>query len=623
MIFRRKTIHISILIILISFFLSLNITAEDVNRQPRLNVDGITGDDFIGQAGLLYPFKNTEESLWFTDFRYRMSEDDVDEWNLGLGYRKKIDTAENTIAGIYAFKDRREEYDHYWDMWTIGGEILTDQWDFRLNGYITENDKILAPGSVAGGSTLKVRPEDQVLVYSSGNEVYYKSINGLDIELGKRFTETDTIFKNVGVYAKLFRFFESNTPTITGRQIRIDKQFGDRDQTTWKIGAQWRDDNVRGSETEATFAISIPFGEGEAGDLNKEKTEEEIVESRMTEQPERDLDVIVGESESENSSSKEEVEVNNPADGKDKIQVWYVSGRSDSGDGTKDFPYSIDEFINEKQGNTIEEGDIIVLSGKNGNIKLEDNTIIELSPYQQIISSYEDGQALVEAEVNGNLIQEKFVPDIPTANLVGEPSSNGMIVLSMSGGNNTISGIKFENNGDSSAAILGPAIGSTRINNNHIIYNPAEDTYLNQPRMVYIINALVESELTIENNEIYYNSNISLDEAGGIIVENTGDEKSINILKNTIDGFYSNNTETGSYDSAIYISDFSNDPIIKNNTIKNVNHGITNLNANDLYNSNFNSEISESEKKYLNNNNFEDMNNEDTEVIIEQVSSEY
>lgn len=70
-----------------------------------------------------------------------------------------------------------------------------------------------------------------------------------------------------------------------------------------------------------------------------------------------------------------------------------------------------------------------------------------MSPYQQIISCYEDGYALVEAEGNGNLIQEKFLLDVPTAKLLGKPESNGMIVLSFFGDNNTVSEIKFENNG--------------------------------------------------------------------------------------------------------------------------------------------------------------------------------
>src|SRR6056297_690434 len=114
---------IIILLIILLIVISSSVVAQDVSRLPRINFKGITVDDFIGQAGLLYPFKNTEDSLWFTDLRYRMSSDDVDEWNLGLGYRKKLDNYDNRIAGVYVFKDRRNEYEYDWDMWTVGGEI--------------------------------------------------------------------------------------------------------------------------------------------------------------------------------------------------------------------------------------------------------------------------------------------------------------------------------------------------------------------------------------------------------------------------------------------------------------------------------------------------------------------
>jgi len=118
---------IIILLIFLLLVISSSVVAKDVSRSPRINFNGITGDDFIGQAGILYPFRNTEDSLWFTDFRYRLSSDDIDEWNLGLGYRNKLENYDNRLAGAYIFKDRRNEYDHYWDMWTIGGEIITDK----------------------------------------------------------------------------------------------------------------------------------------------------------------------------------------------------------------------------------------------------------------------------------------------------------------------------------------------------------------------------------------------------------------------------------------------------------------------------------------------------------------
>jgi hypothetical protein len=613
---RKRLNQIIVLTILISLLFSANIFAESLNRQTRLNFNGITGDDFIGQAGILYPFRNTEDSLWFTDFRYRISEDDVDEWNLGLGYRKKIDTAENTIAGIYAYKDRREEYDHYWDMWTVGGEILTDQWDFRLNGYITDDDQVLAPGSTAGGSSFKVRPEDQVLVYTSGNEVYYKSMNGLDIELGKRFTETETIFKNVGIYAKLFRFFESDTPTITGRQIRIDKQFGDRDKITWKIGAQWRDDNVRGSETEATFAVSIPFGEGETAESESEAGPAEIVEARMTEEPERDLDVVVGESVSEESSSVEEVPVENPADGVENVKVWYVTqDGSENPDGSKENPFSIDEFMDynndgqaELPSNFTNEGDIIVLSGKDGDIVLDngeetDPEIIFLNPYQQLISSNKDGHALIENPINGETV--KFTPEVDPAAVeysgntveyygIPETADDGIpeaaVYLS---DNNIVSGIEFNINSAGNAiydmnSFRPDAVDNETevVNDDYMIINNNRINFGDEnPENVTGIALSGHDEILIENNELQL-ENAAIFSAVGIEINNSysGLDNQITIKGNTISGFYVNEGGRPSSNSSIYIEDFSNDYtqradfdniVISGNTIKNTNFGIS------------------------------------------------
>ena len=83
-------------------------------------------------------------------------------------------------------------------MWTVGGEILTDQWDFRLNAYLADNE-------IKQAFELDTAiVENNQLIYQKGS---YSSMDGLDIEIGKRFTKTDTIFKDVGIYAKLYRCF--------------------------------------------------------------------------------------------------------------------------------------------------------------------------------------------------------------------------------------------------------------------------------------------------------------------------------------------------------------------------------------------------------------------------------
>ena len=475
-----KKLKISFLLVLmLAVLFSGSIRAQTVDRAPRININGITGDNFISQTSVLYPFKNTENSLWFTDLRYRISSDDVQEWNLGLGYRFKNDAGkENHIAGVYLYKDKREEYDHNWDMWTLGGEILSEQFDFRINAYLTDDEKVLAPNSTAGGEPSFRINESNELLISTGNAVYYKSMNGMDIEFGKRFTETETIFKDVGVYAKIFSFFESSVGPMQGKQIRINKQFGNRDKINWKIGAKWREDNIRGSETKATFAVSIPFGKGSTGRSDKE--EKELLESRMTDQPERDIDVVVGKAESEDATSdtsSDEVAAINPAKEEERVQVWYVTADG-NGDGSKEDPIGLDKLA-EKAG----KGDIIVLSGDDGPINLLDlenvdgdvdgDVPVTLDPYQQIISSYKEGHAKVEANISGSKEEFKFKPDVPQATLEGEPSTAVVVVTA----NNTVSGINIESKSSSSAGIGGMITeGNININNNNIKLNDQMDS---------------------------------------------------------------------------------------------------------------------------------------------------
>lgn len=403
--------------LIITFLFSGNILAQGVNRSPRINFNGITGDDFIGQAGLLYPFRNTEDSLWFTDLRYRVSVDDIDEWNLGIGYRKKLGNSDNRIAGAYVFRDRRNEYDYYWDMWTIGGEILTDQCDLRANVYLTKDETKSAPEL------------DNIGI--SGNQLFYQegaysSMDGFDIELGKRFTEAEGVFKDIGIYGKLFRFSGSNTETMEGKQIRINKQFGDRDRITWKIGARYRDDNIRGSDTEATFEVSIPFGKGSAGDPKPEKTRAEIVEARMTEQPERDLDVVVGEVEYEKGEGEKAYD---PVTGEKLGDLVYVSadGNEDA-EGTKEDPMNIAGLAADSS-----EYQVIIPMGE-----IELSKTAELESGQKVVSS--NGHIVVSKDAGGSRTVD-FSPDVEQAEVIG--SGSGLLLVE-SGGYNTIAGINFK-----------------------------------------------------------------------------------------------------------------------------------------------------------------------------------
>ena len=110
--------------------------------QPNLNFEGRISDDTnTGRGGIIYPFTQQEDSLFYGDLRGMFKSGDVSEYNIGIGYRKIMEERDS-IIGTYLFRDYRKEYDLDWNQWTFGGEYLSDQVDVRLNYYIPATDKV-------------------------------------------------------------------------------------------------------------------------------------------------------------------------------------------------------------------------------------------------------------------------------------------------------------------------------------------------------------------------------------------------------------------------------------------------------------------------------------------------
>jgi hypothetical protein len=581
----EKSIKISFYLFIITICIVLlfsSITLAQIERAPRVNIRGYNADNFIGQIGILYPFGSRDDSLYFSDLRYWFDEEDVEEWNLGFGYRKKIETAENQIAGLYFYRDRREEYDHYWDMWTIGGEILTDKWDFRLNAYLADDDKILAPGAAAGGSYLDV-DQNQDLVLVIGNEVYYTAMDGFDIGLGHRFTEADGFFQNIGVYAELFRFTADDVSTLRGKRLRVDKQFGNPQKTTWKLGASWRDDNIRGSETEALFEVSIPFGKGAAVVEDRDLLKSEIVEARMTEQPQRDLDIVIGESVSENAAAGEVIPIKNISDEEDSVKVWYVTQNgSDKMLGTKADPLSLNYIsglyigtsndINTSKKIIPRNGDIIVLVG---DIELAENEYINLNPNQQLVSSYNGtGAALVDNPLSSGKL--KFYPEVKTAVLKGNTDGEGLVSPAEG---SIISGIHFLNQSSSDARFIYIEEGYENLNINNNLFELGEGNY---PGTIYGIYLYSTSGLDGEIDIYANNFDLKTNDADYVsaVELNTIYDAEVNIFENIIN--LDNDLASSSYSlKGINIGQLERSELnIIDNQLNIVNNNV--LEANDL-----------------------------------------
>jgi len=477
--YMKHTINI-ILIILLVMAVSFSVVAQDVSRTPRINLNGVLGENTIGQVGILYPFVNKEDSLWFTDFRYRIGSDEISEWNLGVGYRKKLEKYDNTIAGGYLFKDSRNEYDYNWNMWTVGGELLTDEWDYRANAYITNNESVAIPEND------EIIIKNQKLYYKEG---FLTSMNGYDLEVGKRFVDRDDWLKNIGVYLKYYSFFNENTDTMSGQQIRIDKQFGDRDKINWELGAKWKNDNIRGSETKATFAVSIPFGKGKVKEEKDIKTKEEILETRMTEQPERDLDIVVVESDDPDLKPAKNL------DGSSLGNVIYVSADG-TGDGSSEAkPTNVTDL-----DTLSKEDDVIIFMGDDGTITAG----YTLKNGQKLLSAA--GKVVLSSE---NLDKKVvFTPDVKQAVLDNGP--NDVLVLA---DNTMVSGIHF-NDGDN--IISGSDVsGKVIITDNKFIKADNRAIYLDSSGTAGINAEIKDNIIGPENGGSFSN--------GGIYIVNNGE----------------------------------------------------------------------------------------------------
>ena len=173
----------------------------------------------ISQVGMTLPLFQTETAMLFTDFRGRSDQADNEEVNLGLAFRKIFD--DDKLLGVYGFFDRKTSFTgHEFDGATFGVELLTERWDVRLNGYLTETDPRVvgpAPGfgalSYTGG-----------IFYVNNQVLVERAYQGFDYEIGGRVAEFGDAGNELRIFGGGF-FFDNDTPgypQIAGPRGRVE-----------------------------------------------------------------------------------------------------------------------------------------------------------------------------------------------------------------------------------------------------------------------------------------------------------------------------------------------------------------------------------------------------------------
>jgi len=296
-------------------------------------------------------------------------------------------------------------------------------------------------------------------------------MSGYDIEIGKKFTERFPI--DLGIYLRAYNFSGDNMKNLSGTGLRINTNYEISEKTDMKIGLDWQNDNVRGSNVEATIGFSIPLGNSK---INKENKKDNL-KRRMVEAPKRDINVIVNKTEP-TKVIKDSGSAVDPETSEKIGNAWFVTKNGD-GNGTKESPTNINDLTNSSKN------DLIIMLGDDGEINTDnfsdETTSLVLKSGQKLVSP--SGSIYLQNE-KGDRVAE-YSPEGKQATLTNDLSKDILEIAD----NTTISGLKFKNGKN---AIYGSEVFGELIVSNNVIQDSAGN------------GILIESEETnsviIENN---------------------------------------------------------------------------------------------------------------------------
>ena len=212
---------LGLLFVLIVLAWDVGTARSDNKWGPHVEILAEPGSERTrGQKDLFIPLWQNENALFFTDLRSSYDDDENIAGSFGLGYRRMCC---GWIWGGYGYFDitRSDEYskDHTFLGGVLGVEAMNEDWDFRVNGYISEDDE-------------KSQPEFSRAVVS-GNSIHIENgiergLHGLDAEIGWRLPfAADCCFWDTRVFVGGYYFDADHVADLTGPQLRLETRLYD------------------------------------------------------------------------------------------------------------------------------------------------------------------------------------------------------------------------------------------------------------------------------------------------------------------------------------------------------------------------------------------------------------
>lgn len=273
---------------------------------PSVEMEGRFNDDrSIAYPKLLIPLQQDENSLLFTDIRSRFDNQDSQEYNIGLGYRQ---ITGDWIIGGYGFADylNSSNDNAYWQA-TIGFEAMTENWDFRINGYLPEaTEHSLGGGGGIASSSFGIDAGGNFgITTTTGGGGTERALPGFDAEIGYKLPVDIVDFR---VFGGAYHFEADGYDNVSGPKARAELTLGHEhlgfipEGVEFTAGVQYQNDGPREDTTTALAQIRIPFGGGKKSN----RPPLSALESRMTNFIERDVDIVAQEGTSSASTTTTE-----------------------------------------------------------------------------------------------------------------------------------------------------------------------------------------------------------------------------------------------------------------------------------------------------------------------------
>ncbi|MCB1652387.1 MAG: inverse autotransporter beta domain-containing protein, partial [Alphaproteobacteria bacterium] len=248
----------------------------------------------LQETELFIPLQQDSRSLLFLNARGVFDDQHSKEGNVGLGYRAMLETpflGQDWIAGIYGFADlRRSPNDNNFMQATVGAELLSEDYDLRLNAYIphAKEQEISGTNNVTG--TLA---GTQLRLVGAANQ-RERALPGFDAEVGVKLPLLADYVSSMRAYGGGFYFDADGYDRVAGPRGRFEVSWDDfvsfGEGSRFTLGTEIQHDDVRGRTAFASARLRIPLQSFKKSQTVKRALSP--LERRMTERVVRDVDIV-------------------------------------------------------------------------------------------------------------------------------------------------------------------------------------------------------------------------------------------------------------------------------------------------------------------------------------------